>query len=471
MDKPYADVRRERHNPLAKARVRGLHGHTARRRTEIAVPYASLERDHQHVNGKRFALTEFETNGLDVRRSLGKSEAWEAVPNALSEHAIQPPATRRTSDGLVLTTARLSVTGVLLPDDHKEAALRLAAESAIYSVTGDAKPGKRNRRRASWRFRVHGLTLYARPPTQPPDFCMENGLMLLPARLTCRACLVPQSAVVRVDKPQSAFSVGQAYGRPLDIDLGGPCLVAGLSTQGRHPATRRYPYVTYDDRFGWCVEGQPDWDPAERYRGPYYNVLLTESDRQRARATRRDDFIVEQWVCRYQLLWRADHGHAWNDLGTFEGNGDATSEVVARLDRLASGKSGGLVCRYLRLVPLVSKGGGALRVGVYGRRVQDMKTVAAPKETARRSEAWAEGWECEICADDETEVTYTLTEPREAFNAHFGSDGSRGSGCGCSYCRQPANGSRQRQRRAAAEEAGCLVRAVRLGTLSLSELQ
>ena len=202
-------------------------------------------------------------------------------------------------------------------------------------------------------------------------------------------------------------------------------------------------------------------------------MLLTESDRQRARATRRDDFIVEQWVCRYQLLWRADHGHAWNDLGTFEGNGDATSEVVARLDRLASGKDGGLVCRYLRLVPLVSKGGGALRVGVYGRRVQDLKTVAAPKETARRSEAWAEGWECEICADDETEVMYTLTEPREAFNAHFGSDGSRGIGssCRCSYCRAPANGNRQRQRRAAAEEAGCLVRAVRLGALSLSELQ
>lgn len=172
------------------------------------------------------------------------------------------------------------------------------------------------------------------------------------------------------------------------------------------------------------MEGQPNWDPNERYFGPTWDVLLTEQDRAGARHPN----LEPQWVSRYELLWRTDGGREWNSLGTFDGNVDATTEVAHVIDLAFKG---GLVCRYLRLVPLESEGGGALRIGVYGEPVDGQQPKACSRCGGRHGERSTHQQ-----ADDELPevITYTLTMPSESFNCKWCLDGSVLKGCRCSYC-------------------------------------
>lgn len=463
MEKPYFAARRERYNPGAKRY--GFHGHTVRHtyapesnaeptlershEASLAGSYAQQLADRGPLLAKQFALTAFELDGYDVHRSLGKDGAWDAVPQVLAEHCIAPPCTRRTRDGVEVTSLSLAPVGVVLPDPALAAAAhRLTHE--IYAVTGDlgSRAARGRRRKSSWRWRVRGLRLHAELPSQPPALVMDAAraascreAALLPARLGCATCKVPQGAIVRVNAPQLAFSVPEARGRPLLIDLGGECAVFAFATQGRHPPTRQYPRVAHDARDGWVVEGRPDWPSTQRYREEVWTVLTTEADKNAG------PHVAPQWVSRYELQWRAEHGREWHSLGAFAGNTDATSEVAHLLDE--SFVKGGLTCRYLRLLPLETHGGGAVRIGVYG------AAARGPERRAPGRRARGRG-----AADDGVPeaVTYTLTAPCEGRTRSLCRDGSRAYGrCRCSYClarnRPAQRQARQRQAERDAQEA------------------
>ena len=438
MEKPQASILRERYDPNSK--WHGLFGRTACRRWDQERKQAELERTHEaHLQrqagfeGKqlttRFVLTAFELAGLDVHSSFDRDHAWTAIPEVLERESLAPLQRRRTADGLQVVTANLAPVAAILPDP-KVAAHAQNMMHNIYTVVGDVRLACSSRRRRSWRYRVRGLKLWAVLPSQPPEAVSDANRhgttpRLLPARLHCQTCKVSQNAIVRTNASGCAFSVEAARGRPLNIDLGQSCRISALSTQGRHPATRSYPYVTKDVREGWQLEGQPNWDPNERYGGPQWTVLLTEQDR----AGQQNPYLTPQWVAKYELFWRADCGREWHSLGSCVGNSDATTEVAHPLEHALKG---GLVCRYLRLVPLECEGGGALRVGVYGEPIADQ----SPSHRSRRGGGLGRTSRLRPSADDELPegISYTLTLPSESFNRKFCLDGSGQKGCRCSYC-------------------------------------
>ena len=329
-----------------------------------------------------------------------------------------------------VTTATLRGEGSILPDP-KMAAASYELNHRIYSVVGDGV-SRVGGRRKSWRYKVSGLKLVAELPSQAPEALYATAHRgstprLLQARLHCPTCRVPQNAIVRTNVPAAAFSVETARGRHLNIDLGHQCFVRALSTQGRHPPTRLYPHVANDARDGWAVEGQPQWNPKERYTGPKFRVLLTEQDRE----AHRNPYVTPQWVSRFELLWRSDGGREWFSLGNFDGNSDATTEVAQVLDQT---HKGGLVCRYLRIVPLDCHCGGALRVGVYGEPANERVAESAAGGRRRGGAATGRAGGRPGARDEEETITYTITAPSESFNSQFCLDGSAGKGCRCSYC-------------------------------------
>ena len=457
-DKPMSSVLQAKHDP--SSRHRGQFGHTSRRRAVTGHVPAVLERSHAPTGG--YFLTEFEVHGCETSHSYDRALQWVATPNIFADHALSTPTTRRSADGLQVTTAQLPPVAVLLPD-RKEAEAEHLRKYLIYAVTGDVRArNNRTGRKRSWRYRVRGLRLWAELSPDPPENLMAaeqpdgSAPRLLPARLSCATCRVPQTATVRMNGPECAFSLIAAQGRPLDIDLGKACVVAGFSTQGRHPPTRDYPRVARCARDGWVVEGRPDWDPSQRYSGPTVQVLAAEADGARHR-----QHLTPQWVSRYELRWRGDGGRTWRSLGTFEGNSDATTEVAHLLDHRFV--KGGLVCRYLRFVPLEWRGGGAVRVGVYGQPLEGPRgrhqrqggggTRHGPTAHAAPSGAADEGPES---------VTYTLTQTSESYNPIFCREGSVAvaARCRCSYCPCHLNTSASARRHRRRRQAAADVRAV-----------
>ena len=141
-----------------------------------------------------------------------------------------------------------------------------------------------------------------------------------------------------------------------------------------------------------------------------YSPLLFDAGDKAQRGP--DEWYEPQFVTRYELLWRAEGGRAWHSLGNFGGNSDGTSEVSHSFSTVR----GGLHARYLRLVPLeCSEGGGAVRVGVYGRALGAERT---------------RGGSAEVEGSDQL-VMYTLTTAPDGRSTHYAPDG-----------RGPASGSR-----------------------------
>ena len=470
-EKAFSDVKRTRYNP--EHRFKSILGHTARRRRDAYKPSPSVSRDKQWHGPNAWSterlVTEFELEGFEAGASLDRDSRWESVPRLLGIYA-PPNQTERLEDGVVKMRATLPVVEVCLPDPSLAAEKR-EYDSVLYSVTGDTATHTKHGKKRSWRFRPRGLKHFADLPTAPPDV-VPAMCRLLPARLRCAGYDMRSPAIVRANAPYAAFDVECARGRPLDIDLGVTCRVGAFSTQGRHPFTRRYPYVAFDQKDGWCVEGQPDWDPLMRYKGPYYQVVetststlalaaVTPRSHRRNWASAPARWTEPQYVTRYELLWRADHGRVWNSLGVFKGNEDATSEV-AHATSAAAGRSG-LVCRYLRVVPLDCVGGGALRVGVYGESLRHATTPydAAAEGNHAATASGADGDERAQLCDEEGEplgVTYTIETAGEAFNPKYCAGKRAAAGCSrcrCSWCKPdvPRSSARLRARLDAANEA------------------
>lgn len=364
--KPFADVRQLRHE---KARGRtALHGRTARKLCRCSFcfhTYAdSLSRSrearcsqHDYLDADNaydmpptprlvepYVVTAFEMNGLDVNHSFQKARAWEAVPTILAENSVGLPSIRKLMNGREERQYCLRPEGMIMPDPAVAAAEAML-NTHLYEI------------------RRHRPRLKAVFPDNPPEGVTKP---LLKATLKCAGTYVPQSAVVRVSTPSAFFDVTRAKGKPLEIDLGQSCLISAFSTQGRHPSTRLYPRAGFETIRGertYVVEDRdylPNYRHGERYKGPYWTVRTTEGDdgvRGHAPA----------WVSRYELLWRSEGGRQWNALGTFAGNTDEWSEVAHNFSEMR----GGVVARYLRIVPLECEGGGAMRVGVYGECLRD----------------------------------------------------------------------------------------------------
>ena len=436
-----------------------LHGCTARRRQLDNSKENIIVRSHEakildrwqqrdlgynaSALTESFLCTDFELGGFDTRHSLNRSGAWEAVPVLLAEHSSAPA--RQLADGLQATTAWLEARGLLLPDP-KVAAAHFQLQHQIFTVTGDVRPRRRAYQRKSgfWRWRTRGLQLVAQVPHEPPESVTDA---LLKARLSCPGYYrLPQGSIVRTDAPEKAFSVSAAAGQWLTIDLGRDHYVSAFATQGRHPETRVFPYVSHNAD-GWFVEGQPDWNPSDRYDGPRFTVLRTPNDPGRAKTN-----LAPQWVSRYELQWRSDRGREWVSLGTLRGNSDSVSEVAHLLELLPGVGKAGLVCRYLRLLPLDGEGGGgALRVGVYGRALESKP----PRSKAKGRGAHSSQSEEEESAN---RVCYTLTTRGEHYNAKYCVDGSPSvcGRCSCSYCQPWPTLSTMRKRIAKEECAEIL---------------
>ena len=416
-EKPFAGVRRERHDGT-NGRV-ALHGHTARMASYDSIDGAAeLKRqlpscrNHDYLDKDKaygtpstsrlaepYALTALELNGVESTHSLQKGNAWATVPSLLASNCVGLPSSMKLSNGKVETQYQLLPEGVLLPDPAVAAAEhRLSTH--LYEI------------------KRHRPQLEAVFPTDPPEGVTSP---LLKATLKCRGMHVPQSAIVRVNQHASRFDVARAQGKPLEIDLGTSCAISAFSTMGRHPSTRLYPRTRWDrvpggsvSSFSWSVEDGdylPGHTPGAKYKGPYWTV--------------RDERLTDgfphtpAWVSRYELWWRADGGRQWHRLGCFVGNADDVSEVAHSLSKLAPGRRG-LVARYLRIVPLESEGGGAMRVGVYGERLGPEEGSVGRRRARLEPRSFQQAWQTMPNGAESAEtalVTYKLTSHQASASA------------------------------------------------------
>ena len=418
-EKPFAGVRRERHDGT-NGRV-ALHGHTARMASyDSCDGAAELKRqlpscrNHDYLDKDKaygtpstsrlaepYALTALELNGVESTHSLQKGNAWATVPSLLASNCVGLPSSMKLSNGKVETQYQLLPEGVLLPDPAVAAAEhRLSTH--LYEI------------------KRHRPQLEAVFPTDPPEGVTSP---LLKATLKCRGMHVPQSAIVRVNQHASRFDVARAQGKPLEIDLGTSCAISAFSTMGRHPSTRLYPRVSCDrvpggsvSSFSWSVEDGdylPGHTPGAKYNGPYWTV------RDERLADGSPHTNTPAWVSRYELWWRADGGRQWHRLGCFVGNADDVSEVAHSLSELAPGRRG-LVARYLRIVPLESEGGGAMRVGVYGERLGPEEGSVGRRRARLEPRSFQQAWQTMPDGAESAEtglVTYTLTSRQASASA------------------------------------------------------
>lgn len=370
--KPFADVRQRRHDE-DNGRM-AMHGHTARKicqcsycfqtyvDTELTRTHVAFCRRHDYLDenneygtptrsilAEPYAITALEMKGYDVNHSFQKSNAWEAVPAILAENSVGLPSMRKLASGRVEIQYQLKPVGMLMPDPTVAAA-EAKLRTHVYEI-------KRHRPRLKAIF-----------PTDPPEGVTKP---LLKATLKCVGTQVPQAAIVRINDTSAFFDVQRAKGKPLEIDLGASCLINAFSTMARHPSTRLYPragYETVQGEMRYVVEDSdymPDYRHGEKYKGPFWTVRSEEGHYHRGEISH-----PPAWVSRYELWWRSDGGRKWNALGTFAGNNDECSEVA---HTFGATRSAGIVARYLRVIPLEWEGGGAMRVGVYGERLQSSK--------------------------------------------------------------------------------------------------
>jgi len=442
VDKPLSDIQRRRFD--AEHKFNGLLGHTARkscRCSACVVPDLSVERSDAPKNsqigyldagatyGARstsslaepYKLTAFEMEGFDAAYSMSSKRAWESVPAVLAENAVGLPAMRRFADGRVECTYSLQPTALILPEPAVA-----AAESKLATHIHE--------------LHRHRPRLWAKVPAEPPEHVTKAPLA---ASLHCVGNRVPQTAAVRVNSAQAYWNVASANGKPLDIDLGRTCVITAVSTQGRHPETRRYPHIARPAYEREVVEDAcylPNYTEGTKYVGPWWTVRTSPQE-----ASREHPYHPPQWVSAYELLCRANGGREWHSLGRFVGNTDETSEVAHTFTDVR----GGLQARYLRIVPLECEGGGALRVGVYGERAG----CAAGGERDERSRRGAVGGPASEKERDSSLVQYTLTSRPTTRHYVTVRPGSKGSSSnkwqGMSY----HSSNRHRRRLDAARDA------------------
>lgn len=421
-----SDIFRTRHDDAS--RHARMHGRTARKRIDYDTSLeSSVERgaDAKFANAtfsyldadspygapgrsqlsEPYKVTAFELDG--GRPNLRRERGWETVPSFLTQHSVSVPVLRKLPDGRTETTFELKAKGLIMPDTRVAGVLE-HLRTHVYEV------------------RRHKPKLVGIIPSEPPE---DIGTMpLLQAALHCTGARVPQTAIVRCAEVNSAWQVAHSNGKPLDIDLGMACRISHFSTQGRHICTRRYPAVWRDYRDGlWRVEdaaylGAPDLSKSQQYHGPWWTVRSTREHKESSAG-----FHEPQWVSRYELLWRADNGRKWNSLGVFEGNRDETTEVAHSFAQI---RGGGLVARYLRVVPLENHNGGAMRVGVYGEPAARGESRAA----LRREGSRARGT---VCASEDASnslVEFRVTQPPVGVNRTLTCDGKGASTYRCPCC-------------------------------------
>ena len=413
--KPLSDIRFRRR----EGRRRGLNGKSGAHRAAAQGTTQELQRVGQRRQGERYFLTAFEMNGGDEIFSLDRSKRWDTAEAELAHHATASQS-RSLRDGRIQTTFLLEPTHYVEPN-AMDADAAFALRTRLYIVQGQ-KP-----------------KLFAVLNTEPPR---TVGGDLLKAKLAAASgSHVPQTAIVRTLNSAAAW---QCRGtESLTIDLGSTCLVTDFSTQGRHPPTRRYPQRVFAPGRGdvWEHEAYQPTDDAQpgatdRYTGPWWTVVATEPYIK---------WLTPQYVTKYELLWRAENGRQWNSLGQFRGNTDATSEVAHSFTSVR----GGLRARYLRVMPLETIGGGALRIGVYGH--QGAVPVAARRARAINgpTDESTEG------SDAHALIKYSLTSVTDAGACmHFiprGAEPSRR--CRCEYCCFVSPSRRQALRLTAQGEA------------------
>jgi hypothetical protein len=362
-----------------------LHGHTSRKlcgcqicrdassssleRTEPAVIRSHAYLDAGKAYGELatsalaepYKLTAFEQHGLEVEQSLNRSQAWETVPAVLSEHSVGLPSVRRLRDGVVETSYQLVPCGSVLPDKKVVAAERELATSVYALHRGKPK-------------------LWGVAPSEPPDQVATPLLKI--AALSCAGRAVTRTATVRNNSPDACWHVAKADGKPLDIDLGSTCVVTSLSTQGRHPATRRYPSVFMENGEKHIEDEEHLGDhlrAGKKYARPMWTVRSAPGDVRRG--PHDHEWHEPAWVSRYALSWRADGGRKWHVLGVYKGNTDEMGEVA----HLLNGGRGGVRARYLRVTPLETVGGGSMRIGVYGERVSESHVGRRRRAKAARA--------------------------------------------------------------------------------------
>ena len=475
--KPMSGIRFSR----LEGRHRLLHGKTGRRTHDdgpggltrgLLLGRVRLERSEgKPAKHKPVYYTDFELEGEDVNYSLERAGAWDRVEHLLSHFSVTVPQTRTLRDGRVQTSYFLEPKAAILPDaDIALAAYRL--KTHLHKIE------EKSHRRAP--------KLVTILKTEPPDEIRDDQLqMSMSDGVRC----VPQTAVVRTMIPAAAWDCSGS--RPLTIDLGCTCIISAFSTQGRHPPTRVYPQTKQDfsdlgllDACITCTSGECSCLQQARktYSGPRWTVLDTD-----ARQWNRQ-WLQPQYVRKYELLWRADRGRRWNSLGiykskpllatliscspllpsrfmltsqtsapllhagVFRGNVDATSEVVHSFSTVKSG----LRARYLRIIPLATQGCGAVRVGVYGRKLETGGPVA--KRGGLRASSCKVTYAEDLHDGVPDMVQYTLTGPPLTADghkktSHYVRHGLVSCGrCRCSWCmwRNPA-GARRALRREARE--------------------
>lgn len=416
-EKPFSDVRRQRYDETWSRR--GLHGHTGRRMCSCMHCQQCFEPKLNRTHGENlfynkqfghvkdpenrltrpYACTEFEMRGgraSSAPTSMHRHRAWEVVPELLAEQSIAAPEVSSDKNGMSVTAYHIETTHEQLPDPQVARHAEFLRTKIFEVVRG--RTGRTGRPR-----------LWATLATEAPE---GIDAPLLPfARLHCASSThsVPVGSIVR--NRERSWDVGLSGNRPLDIDLGATCLISHFSTQGRHPSTRLYPRVRIQNAVGQLcssgkgavlVEDQPDHPPDEPFTGATWTVLMSRAD---VEAPNLPPPLA--WVARYELLWRADGGRAWNSLGEFRGNVDPTTEVAHYFGDM---HGGGLRARYLRVRPLECEGEGAMRLGVYGTPLYDTGHVQVAGQTGKT-----------VVRDDATPqyVTFFLTQRRPLCNQRF----------------------------------------------------
>ena len=481
-EKPMSSIQRERYDGTGK---RSCGNHSVRRRR-------SFERDAvvrtELTGGGQWSKESFPTNRSRLLTCVecegtncgfDNALTWEVLPALLEENAVGLPQVKRQKDGAVRSTYHLEAImeqietrrGDFAPSQAEKREERRRKQghlpprsTAIYELLH--RSGSRRRR----------PSLFAEPPGEPPE--RVGAPLLAPRSLGGRGGKHRCAPLVRNDEFAAAFDCEGAGGVGakrcyIELDLGANCELSDLSTQGRHPPTRTYPQIRHERRearnrarsllrvpFGWhegegtdgegdryWVEGYTSWNLARdgQYEGPFWRVLsLGDANYHKAPLCRHQQEL--QWVSRYEVSIRAEGGRAWRSLGVFHGNDDATSEVAHSLHQY----KGGIVARFVRFRPLEAVGGGAMRVGVYGRPIGGAADAAAANAYAADGRGGVGGRGAAAEADDElTLVTYELTTPSStAHKCYVAKQGNSCRGCRCCWYEPPGRTQRKAAARA-----------------------
>jgi hypothetical protein len=373
-EKPMINVRREKHNP--NGRNRGLFGHRRRR----AIPWCMRNEEKNHKiekNGdNRFHTVidvDYDENSNTTRSlclSMNKSKGWDKIIELLDENCVHKETKNEMNNSHKYNNMRKQKCEIYhMKPIIEEVEVAVAPKHIYYAPKKGGVPKK----------------IFATPPLEIPSevrgepikvakFSGVSGRRMPLIRTKCSFDVMSRFIHENQTGEGTGWGISiskykpgtQSNGKVLEVDIGRTELITELSTQGASPIVRRYPHVTYypPGTNNIVVEGFPDWNPKERYKGPFWNVLVDDSTRNLYGTYSDPRAKLLRYVRKYEILWREDSGRQWNSLGTFNGNDDTTTEKVHSFHHLPDG---GLTCRYIRIVPLDCVNGGALRLGLYGR--------------------------------------------------------------------------------------------------------